>query len=350
MRVLMTGVPMVHGAERVLDIVENSGGLVVAMENCTGLKPLLEDVDEAAADPLRALAEKYFHLPCSVMTPNDRRLDSLRQLAADYRAECVVELVWQACLTYDVESHRVRRFVEGELRLPYLHIETDYSPSDSTRIALRVEALLETVLRGGAKAHAWAVQLAEARVLRTIGPVPFAAMNAIAYSSPFVPAEWIAAHGLRPHRLRLARRREGLDSRYLPVCRGADRCGPDANRCLGLGVDHRLRSDALCGRAAGKPRQLARLSPQRAFYVADSGGAQLYLDELRRLGRFMVQMGGETADQLRTWRRARCAVYRSDSACADAKTLAGGSQPPERSTEDPRNPSGHSRRPVDGRR
>ncbi len=60
-RVLMTGVPMVHGAERVLDIVENCGGLVVAMENCTGLKPLLDDVDENAADPLRALAEKYFH-------------------------------------------------------------------------------------------------------------------------------------------------------------------------------------------------------------------------------------------------------------------------------------------------
>jgi benzoyl-CoA reductase/2-hydroxyglutaryl-CoA dehydratase subunit BcrC/BadD/HgdB len=144
-RVLMTGVPMVHGAERVLDIVENSGGLVVAMENCTGLKPLIDDVDEAAADPLRALAAKYFQLPCSVMTPNDRRLDILRQLAADYRAECVIELVWQACLTYDVESHRVRRFVEGDLGLPYLHIETDYSPSDSTRIALRVEALLEMV-------------------------------------------------------------------------------------------------------------------------------------------------------------------------------------------------------------
>ncbi len=141
----MTGVPMVHGAERVLDIVEQSGGLVVAMENCTGLKPILDDVDEAAADPLRALAEKYFHLPCSVMTPNDRRLDILGQMAAEYRAECVVELVWQACLTYDVESQRVRRLVEEELGLPYLHIETDYSPSDSARIALRVEALLETV-------------------------------------------------------------------------------------------------------------------------------------------------------------------------------------------------------------
>jgi len=115
------------------------------MENCTGVKPILEDIDESAADPLRALAEKYFHLPCSVMTPNRRRLDYLRQLSAEYRPECVVELVWQACLTYDVESHRVKRFVEEELGLPYLHIETDYSPSDSPRIALRVEALLETV-------------------------------------------------------------------------------------------------------------------------------------------------------------------------------------------------------------
>ncbi len=53
-----------------------------------------------------------------------------------------------ACATYDVESARVRRVVEDELGLPYLRIETDYSPSDSARIAVRVEALFETV-RGG---------------------------------------------------------------------------------------------------------------------------------------------------------------------------------------------------------
>jgi benzoyl-CoA reductase/2-hydroxyglutaryl-CoA dehydratase subunit BcrC/BadD/HgdB len=144
-RVMMTGVPMVHGAERTLDIIEDCGGLVVAMESCTGLKPLVDDADDTAADPLRALAEKYFSLPCSVMTPNDRRLELLRQMAADYRPECVVELIWQACLTYDVESHRVKRFVEEELKLPYLRIETDYSPSDSSRINVRVEALMETV-------------------------------------------------------------------------------------------------------------------------------------------------------------------------------------------------------------
>ena len=144
-RVLMTGVPMVHGAERVLDLIEERGGLVVAMENCTGLKPILEDVEENAPDPLLALGKKYFHLPCSVMTPNERRLDVLRGLIEEYRPRCIIDLVWQACLTYDVESAFVKRLAEEEARIPYLRIETDYSPSDSERIAVRIEALFETL-------------------------------------------------------------------------------------------------------------------------------------------------------------------------------------------------------------
>ena len=148
-RVLLTGVPIVHGAERVLDIIESCGGLVVCMDNCTGLKPILDDVDEDAEDPILALAEKYFRLPCSVMTKNDRRLQVLRDLAAEYRPQCVIDVIWQACITYDVESYLVKELTEKELGLPYLRIETDYSPSDSARIALRVEALFETVRQRG---------------------------------------------------------------------------------------------------------------------------------------------------------------------------------------------------------
>jgi benzoyl-CoA reductase/2-hydroxyglutaryl-CoA dehydratase subunit BcrC/BadD/HgdB len=138
-------VPLPHGAERVMDIIEESGGLIVCQENCTGLKPLLNDVDPDAEDPLRAIAETYFHLPCSVMTPNTRRMDLLKQLTGEYRPQCVIELIWQACLTYDVEAAQVKRLAEEELGIPYLRIETDYSPSDSARIAVRVEALFETV-------------------------------------------------------------------------------------------------------------------------------------------------------------------------------------------------------------
>ena len=144
-RVLLTGVPLVHGAERVLELIEGCGAVVVCMENCTGLKPILEDVADDTQDPIRAIAQKYYHLPCSVMTPNKQRFQSLRELTEKFRPQCVIEIVWQACLTYHVESFQVRKLVEDELRLPYLKITTDYSPADSARIVSRVEALFETV-------------------------------------------------------------------------------------------------------------------------------------------------------------------------------------------------------------
>ncbi len=144
-RVLLTGVPLVHGAERVIDILEQNGGLVVCMENCTGIKPILEDVDETIEDQIAALAKKYFNIPCSVMTRNNQRLETLRKLIKQYRPQCIVELVWQACLTYDVESHFIKQLAQQEFKLPYLKIETDYSPSDSARIEMRVEALFETL-------------------------------------------------------------------------------------------------------------------------------------------------------------------------------------------------------------
>lgn len=144
-RVLVTGVPMVHGAERIVDIIESYGGLVVCMENCTGLKPILEDVEEKNSDPIRSLAEKYFHNPCSVMTKNTRRIDSLRKLVKEYKPQCIIEVVWQNCLTYDVESFYIKRFARNEAHIPYLKIQTDYSPSDSGRLAVRIEALFETI-------------------------------------------------------------------------------------------------------------------------------------------------------------------------------------------------------------
>ena len=144
-RVLLTGVPIVHGAERVLELIEDAGAVIVAMENCTGLKPILDDVDLNEPDPLRAIARKYYHLPCSVMTPNTGRFDSLRSLAAQFRPHCLIELVWQACLTYDIESFHVCKLAGEELHLPYLKITTDYSPSDSARISARLEALFETI-------------------------------------------------------------------------------------------------------------------------------------------------------------------------------------------------------------
>jgi benzoyl-CoA reductase/2-hydroxyglutaryl-CoA dehydratase subunit BcrC/BadD/HgdB len=144
-RVLLTGAPTVHGAERVVDLIEQAGGLIVCMENCTGVKPIWSDVDEEADDLILAIAQKYINLPCSIMTPNDGRMDLLNELTGLFKPVCVIDLSWQACLTYDVESWRIKQWAEEVQNLPYLRISTDYSPSDSARIILRLEALFETV-------------------------------------------------------------------------------------------------------------------------------------------------------------------------------------------------------------
>jgi benzoyl-CoA reductase/2-hydroxyglutaryl-CoA dehydratase subunit BcrC/BadD/HgdB len=44
-RVLLTGVPCPHCAERIVDLIEREGGLIVVQENCTGIKPILRHPD-----------------------------------------------------------------------------------------------------------------------------------------------------------------------------------------------------------------------------------------------------------------------------------------------------------------
>lgn len=144
-RVMLTGVPTPHGAERVLHLIEACGGEIVVQENCTGIKPLLNEMDENAKDIVSEIANFYYHLPCSVMTPNHDRFKRLQQLAFSFNVDVIIELVWHACLTYDIESVRVKKFCSETLKIPYLKLNTDYSPHDDARLRVRIEALFEQI-------------------------------------------------------------------------------------------------------------------------------------------------------------------------------------------------------------
>ena len=146
LRILLTGTPVGVGSEKVITLVEECGGLVVAMENCGGYKTveLRTDID-AHPDPLYLLAEKYMKIPCSVMTPNHRRLELLKRMIHDFQIDGVIDLTWQACHTYNIESYFVSKLVKDELGLPFLHLETDYSQSDLETLRVRIEAFLEMI-------------------------------------------------------------------------------------------------------------------------------------------------------------------------------------------------------------
>ena len=142
-RILITGCPMGGATMKVVKAIEENGGVVVAFENCSGAKSVDRLIDESDPDIYEAIARRYLNIGCSVMTPNPNRFELLNELIDEYQVEAVVEMTLQACHTYNVEAGKVGRFVREEKKIPYLHVETDYSQSDVGQLNTRIAALIE---------------------------------------------------------------------------------------------------------------------------------------------------------------------------------------------------------------
>ena len=140
-RILLTGVPVGLGSDKVIKIIEQCGAHVVAFESCTGYKQAFE-VDENKP-PMDSLAEQYIETPCSVMSPNRGRFDLLLEMVREFKVDGIIDLTWQACHTYNVEAYEVNEFVQENFGFPTLHLETDYADSDTEQLRVRIEAYLE---------------------------------------------------------------------------------------------------------------------------------------------------------------------------------------------------------------
>lgn len=143
-RILLTGTPVGLGSHKVVELLDQCGASVVCIDSCTGYKKVRQQMDETG-DPLSEMARRYLDTPCAVMSPNPRRYQALRELVRDFSVDAVVDLTWQGCQTYDVESYSVKRMVKEELKLPFLQLVTDYSTTDTEQVKVRVEAFLEMV-------------------------------------------------------------------------------------------------------------------------------------------------------------------------------------------------------------
>ncbi|SFQ42878.1 Benzoyl-CoA reductase/2-hydroxyglutaryl-CoA dehydratase subunit, BcrC/BadD/HgdB [Lachnospiraceae bacterium XBB1006] len=141
-RILITGCPMGGVFEKVLNGIEENGGVVVCYENCNGMKNVANLVEEKTADPYAAIARRYLDIGCSVMTPNPNRYESLTEYMKEYRIDGVVEVLLPACHTYAVESGLVKEHVR-QAGVPYISITTDYGNADEGQLKTRLTAFLE---------------------------------------------------------------------------------------------------------------------------------------------------------------------------------------------------------------
>lgn len=115
-------------------------------------------------------------------------------------------------------------------------------------------------------------------------------MTTVGYTSPFVPPEWIKAHGLRPCWLRL---REGSGSMATApgLCSYAGAlvtAGESSVIVLTTTCDQIRRAAGLVEQSGRQPVFLLNVP---ATWQTDTA-RRLYHDELKRLGRFLVNLGG----------------------------------------------------------
>jgi len=119
-------------------------------------------------------------------------------------------------------------------------------------------------------------------------------IKTIVYTCPYVPPEWIAAHGFRPRRLiplptdgaSIAPRAEGLCP-YARAFVNDAAAGADGIVVTTL-CDQMRRVYDLLVRRSDVPAFLLNVPKTWQTVVAQ----RLYIDELKRLGRFLVQLGG----------------------------------------------------------
>ncbi len=144
-RILFTGTPMAVPNWKLHHIVETSGAAVVAEETCTGTRYFENLVDETKTsidDMIMALAERYMSINCACFTPNSGRIDDIKRLVEEYKADGVIDINLKFCSLYDIEGYTVEKALK-EAGIPVLGIETDYNDQDSQQLRTRIGAFVE---------------------------------------------------------------------------------------------------------------------------------------------------------------------------------------------------------------
>ncbi len=146
-RVMVSGTPMALPNWKLHAIIENAGGIVVNEESCIGtryFKDLMDESNGSMSGMLENLTDRYMKIDCSCFTPNNERMDQVLKEYKDSKAQGIVHYCLQFCHTYNIEAIRLREACEKH-KIPFMAIESDYSPEDVGQIQTRVEAFLEQV-------------------------------------------------------------------------------------------------------------------------------------------------------------------------------------------------------------
>lgn len=148
-RLLLSGSIIAPGDTKLLDLVGEMGGRVVADDLCSGLRfrnwlnvkePTLVGIADAYLDRIPCAS-----LPSTQPIDSDRRFENMLQLIDEYQVEGVLYHSLRFCDPFTFKANATKRFIQQKAGIPFLEIHTEYSPSDTEGIRTRLESFLDII-------------------------------------------------------------------------------------------------------------------------------------------------------------------------------------------------------------
>lgn len=146
-RFLISGCPMALPNWKLPNIIEKAGAVIVGEETCTGERGSRNAVNTSAETVdlfMDAIVDRYMKIDCAIFTPNNDRLEHVKEMVAKYKADGVIHYSLQCCQPYSHEIISMEKQLENA-GIATLALETDYSSEDVAQLQTRIEAFIERV-------------------------------------------------------------------------------------------------------------------------------------------------------------------------------------------------------------
>ena len=147
-RILVVGPNVAMGDNKIIEIIESSGGRVVVEDFAEGVMFYWENVKENG-DQFDVLVDKYLmrRPNCAfIRGATGRHLDFVDNLVKQFSVDGVIWYQLKLCETYNMESYYMAEyFRNADPAIPFLKLESEYDSADISQIKIRVETFLQTI-------------------------------------------------------------------------------------------------------------------------------------------------------------------------------------------------------------
>ncbi|NMC60743.1 MAG: 2-hydroxyacyl-CoA dehydratase [Candidatus Methanofastidiosa archaeon] len=144
-RIFVSGSIIPPGDRKILDIIEEKGGRIVADDLWSGFAPYFDTkIDESSIEGISdAYILRHTHASLPHLDINsDRRLKNIRELIKDFQADGVLFHTLRYCDSFTFKANEVKNVLKND-DIPFLEIHTEYAGSDYEAIRTRIEAFVE---------------------------------------------------------------------------------------------------------------------------------------------------------------------------------------------------------------